>query len=201
LCRWIANIRKQAAQHAEAFMNFVKTHVLGFRGSSSHGSDTRRMVMRLCAYWSMGYFTWAIFTTRSLSPEYSIGESVGAVFFIITSLLIFFQIILLMPFRDKTDNDFQIDALRLVCDTMISSVFMIMVFAALYKNIGLISNAEEVKPNALDAIYFSSVTFSTLGYGDFAPHPSLRIVAAIQALLGNLHLGMIVGATFAAIKR
>jgi len=201
LRRWITNIRKQAPQCVERLMNCGKVHLLGFRGSSSQGSDKRRMTMRLCAFWSMGYFIWAIFTMRSLPSEYSVGASVGAVAFMIASLLTFFQIVLLMPFRDKDDNDFQLDALRLVCDTMISSVFMIMVFAVLYKNIGLISNGETVRPNALDAIYFSSVTFSTLGYGDFAPHPSLRIISATQALLGNLHLGMIVGATFAAIKR
>lgn len=105
-----------------------------------------------------------------------------------------------MPFRDNND-DFQLDARRLVFDTMVSAVFMISVFSILYKNVGLISDGKTVRPSMLDAIYFSSVTFSTLGYGDFAPHPSARVIAATQALLGNLHLGMVVGATFAAIRR
>jgi hypothetical protein len=148
----------------------------------------------------MGFFTWALITARTTPSDYSAGASVGAVAFIGASLLIFFQIVLLMPFRDNK-SDFQLDAWRLVYDTMISSVFMILVFSVLYKNVGLLAQNEIVRPNALDAIYFSSVKFSTLGYGDFAPHPSLRVIAATQALLGNLHLGMIVGATFAAIKR
>jgi hypothetical protein len=201
LYRWIANIRKQAAQYVEATMAFGKTHVLGLRGSSSQGSDPRRMTMRFCTYWTMVYFTWALFTTQSPLPEQSIFVSFSVIVPPIVSLIIFVQIILLMPFRDRVGNDFELDARRLVYDTMISSAFMIVVFAALYKNTGLMFGTEEVKPSALDAIYFSSVTFSTLGYGDFAPHPSLRIVAAIQALLGNLHLGMVVGATFSAIKR
>ncbi|MDU8912012.1 potassium channel family protein [Aestuariicoccus sp. MJ-SS9] len=105
-----------------------------------------------------------------------------------------------MPFRDNNE-DFQLDAWRLVLDTMVSAAFMIVVFSVLYKNVGLVAGNDFVRPSALDAIYFSAVTFSTLGYGDFAPHPSARIIAAAQALLGNLHLGMIVGATFAAIRR
>ena len=197
---WVANTRKRLASCATKITNLGKTRVLGIRGSSTPGSDTRRMTMRLCLYWSLGFFTWALITAWSPASDYSVGASVGAVAFIAASLLIFFQIVLLMPFRDNND-DFQLDAWRLVYDTMISSIFMIMVFSVLYWNVGLLSAGEVVRPSALDAIYFSSVTFSTLGYGDFAPHPSFRVIAATQALLGNLHLGMIVGATFAAIRR
>ncbi|WP_424980691.1 ion channel [Leisingera sp. S232] len=151
-------------------------------------------------YWSIGSFVWALLTATTAPSGYSVGASIAAVAFILASSLIFFQIVLLMPFRDNNE-DFQLDTWRLVFDTMVSAVFMISVFSVLYRNVGLISNGQIIRPSMLDAIYFSSVTFSTLGYGDFAPHPSIRIIAATQALLGNLHLGMIVGATFAAIKR
>jgi len=178
----------------------MKIHVLGLRGSSTPGSDTRRMNMRLCLYWSLIYFVWALVTSASTPPNYSVWTSVAAVILIFVSLLNFFQIVLLIPFRDDFEN-FRLDTWNLVFDTMISAVFMILVFSLLYRNVGLLSGEDIVRPSALDAIYFSSVTFSTLGYGDFAPHPSTRMIAAIQSLLGNLHLGMIVGATFAAIRR
>lgn len=181
-------------------MEAFRVSVLGLRGSSTAGSDTRRMTIRLCLYWSLGCFAWALATPMATPPNYSISASVGAVAFIGASLLIFFQIVLLMPFRDNNE-DFQLDSWRLVFDTMISAVFMILVFSVLYRNVGLLSEGKIIRPSLLDAIYFSSVTFSTLGYGDFAPHPSARMIAATQALLGNLHLGMVVGATFAAIKR
>lgn len=155
--------------------------------------------MRICLGWSVIYFGWALYTAWSPPSEYSVVMSIGSVALIFTSLLISFQVVLLMPFRDN--DGFQLDVWRLVTDTIISSVFMILVFSVLYKNVGLTSGGDILKPTPLDAIYFSSVTFSTLGYGDFAPHPSFRIIAAIQAMLGNLHLGMIVGATFAAIRR
>lgn len=196
----ISEIFKRESAYLSKIINFIKSQILGLRGSKTPGSDTRRMTMRLCLAWSMIYFGWAVCTALSSPTDYSITISVGAVALIFASLLIFFQVVLLMPFRNN-DDDFKLDILRLVTDTMISSVFMIMVFSALYMNIGLIFYGETIRPSSLDAIYFSSVTFSTLGYGDFAPHPALRIVAATQALLGNLHLGMIVGATFAAIRR
>jgi hypothetical protein len=192
---WRTTISK-AKVSLEAF----KVHILGLKGSTTPGSDVRRMTMRLCLYWSLGCITFALATATTSPPDYSIGASVGAVAFIGASFLIFFQIVLLIPFRDNNES-FQLDAWRLVLDTMVSAVFMIVVFSVLYMNVGLLSGGKIVRISLLDAIYFSSVTFSTLGYGDFAPHPSVRMIAATQALLGNLHLGMIVGATFAAIKR
>jgi hypothetical protein len=198
---WLKKYGKEKiVSKTKAMLEAFKVHILGLKGSSTPGSDTRRMAMRFCLYWTLGSFIWALVTATGTPSDYSIGASVGAVAFICASLLIFFQVVLLMPFRDNND-DFQIDAWRLVLDTMVSAVFMISVFSVLYQNVGLLTDSGIIRPSLLDAIYFSSVTFSTLGYGDFAPHPSARIIAATQALLGNLHLGMIVGATFAAIRR
>lgn len=190
----------RALATGNAVVGCFKFHVLGLKGSTTPGSDIRRMFIRLCLYWSIICLIWAFVTINADPPKYSIGASLGSTFLIMASLLVFFQVVLLMPFRDNNE-DFKLDTWRLVFDTLVSAVFMITVFAVLYRNVGLISGEEVIRPSLLDAIYFSSVTFSTLGYGDFAPHPSSRMVAASQALLGNLHLGMVVGATFAAIKR
>ncbi|NIY77388.1 two pore domain potassium channel family protein [Thalassospira sp. HF15] len=48
----------------------------------------------------------------------------------------------------------------------------------------------------LDAVYFSIVTFTTLGYGDFQPVSHLRILAAAEALFGYIYLGMIVAVMY-----
>ena len=42
------------------------------------------------------------------------------------------------------------------------------------------------------ALYFSSVTTSTLGYGDYAPIGVSRIVATVQAFLGMIIIGAII---------
>ena len=43
------------------------------------------------------------------------------------------------------------------------------------------------------AIYYSFVTMSTLGYGDIVPRtPTTRMLAAIQAIIGQLYLTVLI---------
>ena len=44
----------------------------------------------------------------------------------------------------------------------------------------------------VESIYFSIVTFATLGYGDFSPKPDLMIIAAIEALIGALMIALFI---------
>lgn len=44
------------------------------------------------------------------------------------------------------------------------------------------------------AVYFSIVTFTTLGFGDLQPLPNTRMLAALEASFGYLYLGLLVGA-------
>ncbi len=89
-----------------------------------------------------------------------------------------------------------INPARLLVDTLISMILIIFVFALWYRKFGIEPSFE-----ALNTVYFSAVTFSTLGFGDFAPKPYSQPFAAIQAIFGNLHLGFIVGAVFVAAQR
>ncbi len=47
----------------------------------------------------------------------------------------------------------------------------------------------------ISCLYFSIVTFTTLGYGDFRPTNNARLISASEAILGYLVLGIIVGST------
>mmetsp|Transcript_12964 Transcript_12964/g.15583 ORF Transcript_12964/g.15583 Transcript_12964/m.15583 type:complete len:160 (-) Transcript_12964:250-729(-) len=68
----------------------------------------------------------------------------------------------------------------------------ILTFAGVYKAYGLVGLGCNEATYA-DAFYFSIVTFTTLGYGDLQPIEQIRLIAAYQALLGYLFLGMLVG--------
>ena len=68
---------------------------------------------------------------------YSINASIAASLLVPCSILAFLQIVLLMPFRDDGDG-FVLDTWRLMKDTLISAFFMVLTFALIYKNIGLI---------------------------------------------------------------
>lgn len=43
------------------------------------------------------------------------------------------------------------------------------------------------------ALYFSTVTFTTLGYGDLQPLPRAKLLAAYEAIIGYVFLGLLVG--------
>lgn len=68
----------------------------------------------------------------------------------------------------------------------------ILGFADIYKNVG-ISDGNHVFHESELSLYFSIVTWTTLGYGDFKPIPDGRLIAAFQAMLGYVFLGCFVG--------
>jgi len=66
-------------------------------------------------------------------------------------------------------------------------------FATMYTILGLQQDGEVVRDTGT-ALYFSVVTWTTLGYGDLAPTPAARCVAAIEALLGYITMGVLIAA-------
>jgi len=75
-------------------------------------------------------------------------------------------------------------------------VLVIIGFAIEYTVWGISdTSAAEAKQFVYDfgnCLYFSVVTFTTLGYGDFRPSPSSRVFAAAEALAGYLFFGLFV---------
>ena len=112
------------------------------------------------------------------------------------SILYFASVIIAIPFL--TSEKFWPNPTRLFFDGLVSICQSVLVFAVAYRLLG-IEGDEGVTVS--DHVYFSAVTFSTLGYGDFRPAADARLLAASQAIIGNLHLGIIVGAAFFAAQR
>ncbi len=73
-------------------------------------------------------------------------------------------------------------------------VFEIMVWASFYWREGCLPDAES-------ALYFSGVTYTTLGYGDLVLRPPWRILGPIEALTGILMCGLSAALFFALITR
>ena len=78
---------------------------------------------------------------------------------------------------------------------MIANIILILVmlyFALVYRASGIIdsSTGELMKPGWLDAIYFSVVTWTTLGYGDFRPTDDTKIWVMVEALMGYVFMGL-----------
>ncbi len=83
------------------------------------------------------------------------------------------------------------------------SLGLILTFALLYALAGVQHNGEMVgfRPTQslsqnlfrlLECIYFSVVTFTTLGYGDFTPHGLSRLLAALEAFMGSFTMALFV---------
>jgi len=76
---------------------------------------------------------------------------------------------------------------------IVHAVALIVLFAGIYRGFGLTPLKQH--PGVMpwdDALYFSIVTRTTLGYGDFTPLPAIRLLSALQALLGYVFLGLII---------
>lgn len=100
-----------------------------------------------------------------------------------------------------TSKTFFPNPIRLSLDAIISITLSILSFAYMYNTFGINPPQGQIGYSQWDAVYFSAVTFSTLGFGDFSPSSNMRLVAAFQAIVGNLHLGVIVAAAFLAVSR
>ena len=70
---------------------------------------------------------------------------------------------------------------------------LIVLFAGIYHGFGLNYAGNGVPVSAWDGLYFSVVTWTTLGYGDFTPPTDIRLITAMQALLGYAFFGIVVG--------
>ncbi len=74
---------------------------------------------------------------------------------------------------------------------------IIMVFAFLYYRLslvsqGLLTNPPTTQISFRDSIYFSIVTITTLGYGDFLPQGLSKALACVEVFLGLTMMGLIV---------
>jgi hypothetical protein len=70
----------------------------------------------------------------------------------------------------------------------------VWVWALAYVTIGVVDGMEE-------AVYFSTVTFSTLGYGDITPTVEWRVFAALEAMNGFILIGWSIAYLIAASTR
>lgn len=75
------------------------------------------------------------------------------------------------------------------------SLFIIISFGFIYwLNNSLISNNlnPKLSVNFGDSFYFSTITFTTLGYGDFSPHGWLKFLTSIESFLGVINTGFLI---------
>jgi hypothetical protein len=78
---------------------------------------------------------------------------------------------------------------------IVSAILVILLFASLFMIFGITNVGIEFNTsnNFLDCMYFSTITFTTLGYGDFRPLEGLgRILAGSEAFIGAFMMALFV---------
>ncbi len=70
----------------------------------------------------------------------------------------------------------------------------IVMFAWIYEELGIV-NGKIHSNNFLDCVYFSIITWTTVGYGDFEPTVTCRMWAATEALTGYIFMAILIALT------
>ena len=70
--------------------------------------------------------------------------------------------------------------------------YTILIYALIYRHAGVIDSAGQTLRDTASGLYFSLITWTTLGYGDLRPPESLRLLAGSQAILGYISMGILV---------
>jgi hypothetical protein len=74
-----------------------------------------------------------------------------------------------------------------------TSLAIILIYGITYwVNNGAVDLQSGKAANLLDSIYFSGITFVTVGYGDLIPAPHARLVALTEGFLGAFLMGFFV---------
>jgi hypothetical protein len=75
----------------------------------------------------------------------------------------------------------------------------IMAYAVVYRYLGVIDDGSDAR-GTITCLYFSIVTWTTLGYGDVRPSIDARLIAASEALFGYIWMAAFIG-MFAELLR
>lgn len=188
-CRGRYDINTVMKKFADGFRNALLA-IVGWKTTSKPDNNLRRVFTR---------FVWIILLAllvSVLSPgAQGFGVLMSAIFVGLSVLYFATNVIVVLFLTSRT---FRVDATRLFIDVATSTAFSVLSMASLHQMLGLTTGGHVTNIEGATALYFSIVTFTTLGFGDFAPVADLRIPSALHALVGNLHLGSMIGAAFLA---
>lgn len=76
--------------------------------------------------------------------------------------------------------------------SVLFAIALIILFAIAYYFLPLVGPSGPIRHNFPEALYFSVVTFATLGYGDIRLEGWAKVLAALEALLGIFTMALFV---------
>jgi voltage-gated potassium channel Kch len=95
--------------------------------------------------------------------------------------------------------------LPVILMTLFNLALLILAFAWIYSMIGIINNRPDGSGEAVydffTCVYFSMVTLTTLGYGDYVPQGAGQYLAAVEAMTGYIILGLLASSSATILQR
>ncbi len=134
---------------------------------------------------------------------------IAAVLVIVCVLLHYEVLRALSAWLDRLRQLHRTRVLVLILGLLMTHILEIWIYAIGYgildevEGFGRIANGSSpaLQNDWLDYIYFSFVTFTTVGYGDLVPVGPIRFIAATEALSGWILLGWSASFTFLKMQR
>jgi len=86
--------------------------------------------------------------------------------------------------------------------SVVGVLALISHFSVLFRWTGFQLASSGVRSESpLDALYFSVVTWTTLGYGDFIPMPDARYIVVVEAIMGYVMMALLISVFVASIAK
>jgi hypothetical protein len=128
---------------------------------------------------------------------------------VITCVLVHYEALrLLTALLARLKALHRVRVLVLILGLLIAHIIEVWIYALAYGGVDghttfgrLVHTSTPTDVAWLDYVYFSFVTFTTVGYGDFVPVGPIRFIAATEALNGWVLLGWSVSFTFLEMQR
>ncbi len=152
----------------------------------------------LVAFFAILGIAAAVFTVFSALPKDYKHPTTGIVV-IVLSLFLFIP--LLLSFIDEEKRSALFVGIGFIL--FFGLPLTLFVFADVYMHTGIMdtNNDFAVVRDESTCMYFSVVTFTTLGYGDFCPTQEARGTAALEAIVGYIFWGIFIGTVLHLLRR
>jgi len=143
--------------------------------------------------------------------EFLISGAIGGVLITLTCLIVYEALRIVWGLLPRLTIPHRMRILVVISAVFLVHIINIWMYAIAYylliNELGFgalshsVSISDATHPSFWDLLYFSSVTYSTVGFGDLLPTGGLRMIAGAEGINGIIAIGWTVSFTYLAMER